>query len=56
MTNLVIFDETERCGLTLLDSDVEGVKSGKIKIGSRINIVNDFAKVSDFGLEVNIGR
>ena len=56
VANLVVKDETARCRLTLWDKDVEAVKSGRIKIGSRIRIVNGYVKVTDFGMEINIGR
>ncbi len=56
VVNLIVKDETAKCRLTLWDKDVEAVKSGGIKKGSRIKIVNGYVKVSDFGTEINIGR
>lgn len=56
VVNLVIKDETAKCRLTLWDKDVEVVKNGRIKKGSRIKIVNGYVKVSNFGVEINLGR
>jgi len=56
VVNVVIKDETAKCRLTLWDKDVEAVKNSRIKKGSRIKIVNGYVKVSDFGVEINIGR
>ncbi len=56
VVNVEITDGTGRCRLTLWDKDVEAVRSGKIKRGSKIRIVNGYVKVSDFGTEINIGR
>lgn len=56
VVNIVIKDETAKCRLTLWDKDVEAVKNSRIKKGSRIKIVNGYVKVSDFGVEINIGR
>jgi replication factor A1 len=56
VVNIDVKDETGRCRLTLWDKDVETVKDGRIKKGSRIKIVNGYVKVSDFGTEINIGR
>lgn len=54
--NLTIADDSGTCRLTLWDSDVEYVQTGKISTGSTIRIVNGYVKVTDFGVEVNIGR
>lgn len=56
VANLVVSDKTGKCNLTLWDKDVEVVKNGKIKKGSMLRIVNGYVKVTDFGLEINIGR
>ena len=56
VANITVGDETARCRLTLWDKDVEAVKNGKIKKGTKIRIVNGYVKVTDFGLEINIGR
>ncbi len=56
VANIVVADSTAKCRLTLWDKDVEAVKDKRIKIGSRIRIANGYVKVSDFGLEINIGR
>ena len=56
VVNVVIKDETAKCRLTLWDKDVEAVKNSRIKKGSRIKIVNGYVKVSDFRVEINIGR
>ena len=56
VVNIMVTEGTARCKLTLWDKDVEAVKCGKIKKGSRIRIINGYVKVSDFGTEINIGR
>jgi len=56
VANIIVKDETAQCRLTLWDKDVEAVKDGRIKKGSKIKIVNGYVKVSDFGTEINIGR
>jgi len=56
VVNLVVSDGTGKCNLTLWDKDVEVVKNDKIKKGSELRIVNGYVKVTDFGLEINIGK
>lgn len=56
VVNLAITDGTGRCRLTLWDKDVDTIKNRKIKKDSRIRIVNGYVKVTDFGMEINIGR
>jgi replication factor A1 len=56
VVNVIVFDETGKCRLTLWDKDVEFVKSGIITIDSKIKIVNGYVKVTDFGTEISCGR
>lgn len=56
VANLTVTDDTAKCRLTLWDKDVDAVKTGIIRKGSRIRIVNGYVKISDFGPEINIGR
>jgi replication factor A1 len=56
VVNISISDKTGKCRLTLWDKDVESVKEGKIKKGMKLRIINGYVKVSDFGMEINIGR
>ncbi len=56
VANIFVKDETGQCKLVLWDKDVEAVKDGRIKKGTKIKIVNGYVKVSDFGTEINIGR
>jgi len=56
VVNIIVFDETGKCRLTLWDEDVEAVKSGIITNDSKIKIVNGYVKVTDFGTEISCGR
>lgn len=56
VVNISISDETGRCRLTLWDKDVDNVKENKIAKGMKLRIVNGYVKISDFGMEINIGR
>ena len=56
VVNVTISDDTGQCRLTLWDKEVEHVKGGQITSGSRIRIINGYVKVTDFGVEVNLGR
>ncbi|UCE74863.1 MAG: hypothetical protein JSV56_03960 [Methanomassiliicoccales archaeon] len=56
VVNLVISDGTGSCRMTLWDKDVERVRQGELKPGMRVNIINGYVKVTDFGMEVNLGR
>jgi replication factor A1 len=56
VVNVIVFDETGKCRLTLWDKDVEFVKSGNITNDSKIRIVNGYVKITDFGTEISVGR
>ena len=56
VVNITISDTTGQCRLTLWDKEVEYVRNGQIQSGSRMRIVNGYVKVTDFGVEVNLGR
>jgi len=54
--NITISDDTGQCRLTLWDKEVEYVRTGQISPGSHLRIINGYIKVTDFGMEVNLGR
>lgn len=56
VVNVIVFDETGKCRLTLWDKDVEAVKNGIITNDSKIRIVNGYVKITDFGTEISCGR
>ena len=56
VVNISISDSTGHCRLTLWDKEVEYVRDGLIRTGSKIRIINGYVKVTDFGIEVNLGR
>jgi replication factor A1 len=56
VVNIIVFDETAKCRLTLWDNDVKAVKSGIITNDSKVRIVNGYVKVTDFGTEISVGR
>ncbi|UCE75081.1 MAG: hypothetical protein JSV56_05090 [Methanomassiliicoccales archaeon] len=56
VVNITIHDDTGSCRFTLWNKDVEAVIEGKIKIGSKIRIVNGYVKISDYGTEINVGK
>jgi replication factor A1 len=56
VVNVTISDDTGQCRLTLWDREVEHVRDGQITSGSRIRIINGYVKVTDFGVEINLGR
>jgi len=56
VVNLEIEDDSGFCGLVLWDKDVELVKTKKIKIGTKVKVINGYVKDGFKGLEINIGR
>ena len=56
VVNLEISDDSGRCRLVLWDKDVDEVENNKIKIGSKIKIINGYTKDGYSGLEINLGR
>ena len=56
VVNITISDSTGKCRLTLWDKEVEYIVNSQIQSGSRIRIINGYVKVTDFGMEVNLGR
>jgi ssDNA-binding replication factor A large subunit len=54
--NITISDESGRCRLTLWDEEVEYVTGGQIEPGLKLRIINGYVKITDFGMEVNLGR
>lgn len=56
VVNVVVSDGTGSCMLVLWDNDVDLVKSGKIKEGSMVKIINGYVKDGYYGMEINMGR
>jgi len=56
VVNVVVSDGTGSCMLVLWDNDVDLVKSGKIKEGSMVKIINGYVKEGYYGMEINMGR
>ena len=56
VANLTISDGKGTCRFTLWNQDVEALTSKKIKVGSKIKIVNGYVKVTNFGTEISVGR
>ena len=51
-----ISDGSGECRLVLWDDDTQLVSTGALKPGSYVRVVNGYAKITDFGLEVSKGR
>jgi ssDNA-binding replication factor A large subunit len=56
VANITISDGKGTCRFTLWNKDVEVLTNNKIKVGSKIKIVNGYVKVSNFGTEISVGR
>jgi replication factor A1 len=56
VANVMISDKTGTCRFTMWNKDVEALTSNKIKVGSKIKIINGYVKVSNFGTEISTGR
>jgi replication factor A1 len=54
--NLELTDETGSCGLVLWHKDVELIKNGTLKTGTKIKIINGYVKQGFNGIEINIGK
>lgn len=54
--NINIADDSGECRLTLWDDEVKLVEEGDIRIGNILRIINGNVKVTNFGVEVGIGR
>jgi replication factor A1 len=54
--NLSISDGTGECRLVLWDDDTLLVPNGVIKEGGFLRVINGYAKITDFGLEITKGR
>ena len=54
--NLLIEDDTGNCRLSLWDDDVKLPEVMGIVEGSRLDLINCYVKISDYGVDVNRGR
>ncbi len=54
--NLELMDDTSKCNLALWDKDVKLVTNNKIKIGTKIKIINGYVKEGFSGIELNVGK
>lgn len=54
--SLSISDGTGECRLVLWDDDTLLVTNGAIKEGGFLRVINGYAKMTDFGLEITKGR
>jgi ssDNA-binding replication factor A large subunit len=51
-----ISDGSGECRLVLWDDDTQLISSGALKPGIYVRMINGYAKITDFGLEVSKGR
>ena len=56
VANVTISDGTGECRLVLWDEDTELVSNGALKTGGNLRVINGYARMTDFGLEVSKGR
>ncbi|MFQ6128043.1 MAG: hypothetical protein ACE5QW_03990 [Thermoplasmata archaeon] len=56
VVNISISDGSGECRLVLWDDDTLLVSNGAIKTGGFLRIINGYAKMTDFGLEITKGR
>jgi ssDNA-binding replication factor A large subunit len=56
VVNIKLSDETGRCRLALWDSDIELIGKLGIEEGKTLRIVNGYAKITRFGIDVSKGR
>lgn len=54
--NMELKDDTSKCNLALWDQDVDLVKKKKIKIGTKVKIINGYVKDGFSGVELNVGK
>jgi len=54
--NLDIKDDTGSCRLVLWNKDVDLIKIKKIKVGTKLKIINGYTKKGYSGIEINLGR
>lgn len=56
VANVTISDGSGECRLVLWDEDTELVSNGALKIGGNLRVINGYARMTDFGLEISKGR
>ena len=56
VANVTISDGTGECRLVLWDEDTELVSNGALKTGGNLRVINGYARMTDFGLEISKGR
>lgn len=56
VTNVTISDGSAECRLVLWDEDTELVSNGALKTGGNLRVINGYARMTDFGLEISKGR
>ena len=56
VVNVTISDGSGECRLVLWDEDTELVSKGALKTGGYLRVINGYAKMTDFGLEMAKGR
>ncbi len=56
VANVTISDGSGECRLVLWDEDTELVSNGALKTGGNLRVINGYARMTDFGLEISKGR
>ncbi|MCJ2562810.1 MAG: OB-fold nucleic acid binding domain-containing protein [Candidatus Thermoplasmatota archaeon] len=56
VANVTISDGSAECRLVLWDEDTELVSNGALKTGGNLRVINGYARMTDFGLEISKGR
>jgi ssDNA-binding replication factor A large subunit len=56
VANVTISDASGECRLVLWDEDTELVSKGALKAGRNLRVINGYARMTDFGLEIAKGR
>lgn len=54
--NIEIEDDSGSCRLTLWDEDVDLPESSEIQVGTQLNLVDCYSKLSDYGLDITRGK
>jgi hypothetical protein len=56
VAKVTISDGSGECRLVLWDEDTELVSKGALKTGGFLRVINGYARMTDFGLEIAKGR
>jgi replication factor A1 len=56
VVNIALYDETGRCRLALWDNDIELIGKLGIEEGKTLRLINGYAKITRFGIDVSRGR